>query len=142
MVVTTVFPLFVVFAHPASCCIAFGLREQSARSLVEGLVQRYLLTQMVDMGEETCHKQVSVWPLIAVAKMFGVQAAVVDVFNRAELLGKSTAMLLASASLDDVQNLTQGSRLNMAEVLSRSDFAFPEWSSYGANASVVCQAPG
>ncbi len=113
------------------CRACWSLREQSPRSLVEGLVQRYLLTQMVDMGEETCHKQALVWLLIAVAKMFGVQAAVVDVFNRAELLGKSTVMLLASASLDDdVQKLTQSSRLNMAEVLSRSDFAFPEWSSY------------
>ena len=118
------------------CRACWSLREQSARSLVEGLVQRYLLSQMVDMGEETCHKQASVWLLIAVAKMFGVQAAVVDVFNRAELLGKSTAMLLASASLDDVQNLTQSSRLNMAEVLTRSNFAFPEWSSYS---EAVCQ---
>ena len=104
-------------AVAAICRACWSLKEKNPRSLVEGLVQRHLLTFLLDMVSEDSGKpQASAWLLIAVAKMMGAQPALVDVFNRGELLGKAPAMLLASASLDDgTQNLTQSSRSNMAE---------------------------
>lgn len=104
-------------AVAAICRACWSLKEKNPRSLVEGLVQRHLLTFLLDMVSEDSGKpQASAWLLIVVAKMMGAQPALVDVFNGGELLGKAPAMLLASASLDDgTQNLTQSSRSNMAE---------------------------
>ena len=104
-------------AVAAICRACWSLKEKNPRSLVEGLVQRHLLTFLLDMVSEDSGKpQASAWLLIAVAKMMGAQPALVDVFNRGELLGKAPAMLLTSASLDGgTQNLTQSSRSNMAE---------------------------
>ncbi|CAL1136349.1 unnamed protein product [Cladocopium goreaui] len=130
-------------AVAAICRACWSLKEKNPRSLVEGLVQRHLLTFLLDMVSEDSGKpQASAWLLIAVAKMMGAQPALVDVFNRGELLGKAPAMLLASALLDDgTQNLTQSSRSNMAEVLRQTDLAFSEWSSYRDRVAQALQGP-
>eukprot|EP00913_Durusdinium_trenchii_P005434 g5065.t1 len=112
-------PALAVAALARACWMVKDLVELKA--LVEGIVQQHLLGLLLETADDSPIAQASAWLLISVAQVTGCQNALVDVFNRGELLGKSPAILLAAASLDTLGSLTQSSRSNMAEVLRQTD---------------------
>ncbi|CAK9041877.1 unnamed protein product [Durusdinium trenchii] len=121
-------PALAVAALARACWMVKDLVELKA--LVEGIVQQHLLGLLLETADDSPIAQASAWLLISVAQVTGCQNALVDVFNRGELLGKSPAILLAAASLDTLGSLTQSSRSNMAEVLRQTDLPGAEWTAY------------